>query len=707
MHWDLVAASSLFSLSLLWPIVQTIIGIGLIIFVHELGHFLAAKSCGVKCEKFYVGFDAFDINLGVLKIPRKLLHFTWGETEYGIGILPLGGYVKMLGQHDNPAEADQERERSTDSESGRLDPRSYMAKTVPQRMLIISAGVIMNLIFGIIFATMAFSFGVSYQPPTIGGTYSGSPAWQKNLSGAEVIEVNGIKTGDRYYPFNSLAEAVVMGGEDVEVDLEIRRPGTESQTEKLSVTPVSGLINQRGMDFPMLGIAPMQSSRLRLNDFVIEHAPAFDSTFESGDLITKVNGASVNNLVDLKKELSKIWDQDATFTVLRGVEEKVFTYRQYQDKGASTGKEFDVVVKPNPMFIDGLSMAYGEIVSVQEGSPAHQEGIKPKDKILSVNDKPFNPMLLSQDLRQMARDGQTAKLTVRRFEGEQENILTFNLVPQFLTGVSSEDVGLPFAVDEIGIAFRVLSEVADVAPEGPAAKSGIAKGDVFVKATIEYSDTQIREKYLAENKKIFEISGDDLANSWPIVNQQMQAAWPSAVLKLVIKRGGKEMPPVEIALVKSEKYFNIIRGIGLEPLQEVYISPTLADAAKCGLYQVSYDSQKILKLLKQLFVGKVPVTALGGIGTIAIVSTSEATSGTTRLLLFLTLLSVNLAILNFLPIPVLDGGHMVFLAYEGVTGRPPNEKVQEGLTMIGALMLLTLMVFAFGMDIWRFSSFFQ
>ena len=69
------------------------LGLGAVIFVHELGHFLVAKACGVKCEKFFIGFD-----IGGYKLSHR-----WGETEYGIGILPLGGYVKMLGQDDDPA----------------------------------------------------------------------------------------------------------------------------------------------------------------------------------------------------------------------------------------------------------------------------------------------------------------------------------------------------------------------------------------------------------------------------------------------------------------------------------------------------------------------------------------------------------------------------------------------------------------------------
>src|SRR5215212_11884224 len=88
-------------------------GLTFVIFVHELGHFLVAKACGVKCEKFYVGFDflEFKIPFTNWKIPRSLLKFQWGETEYGIGSLPLGGYVKMLGQDDDPRNAEHEAAR--------------------------------------------------------------------------------------------------------------------------------------------------------------------------------------------------------------------------------------------------------------------------------------------------------------------------------------------------------------------------------------------------------------------------------------------------------------------------------------------------------------------------------------------------------------------------------------------------------------------
>src|SRR5262245_9608597 len=196
-----------------WPVVLGVAGgLGFVIFVHELGHFLVAKACGVKCEKFYLGFDIYGL---------KICKFQWGETEYGIGILPLGGYVKMLGQDDNPARMAEETRRArlqsetapvgaasagTGSEEsiaiaehapplthGDLppepvsdphapyDPRSYMAQSVPKRMAIISAGVIMNVIFAFIMAAIAYGLGVKETPCIVGNVVPGGAAWQADL----------------------------------------------------------------------------------------------------------------------------------------------------------------------------------------------------------------------------------------------------------------------------------------------------------------------------------------------------------------------------------------------------------------------------------------------------------------------------------------------------------------------------------------------
>ena len=115
---------------------------------------------------------------------------------------------------------------------------------------------------------------------------------------------------------------------------------------------------------------------------------------------------------------------------------------------------------------------------------------------------------------------------------------------------------------------------------------------------------------------------------------------------------------------------------------------------------------QVITVLKKLATGKLAVTNLGGPGTIIAVAAMESSEGPARLLLFLTLISANLAVVNFLPIPVLDGGHMMFLTYEGIRGKPMNEQIQFKLTLLGLVMVLTLMVCVIGLDINRFLPWF-
>ena len=141
----------------------------------------------MKCENFYVGFDV-PIKIGPIRLPSKLVHFQWGETEYGIGAIPLGGYVKMLGQNDDPRSAEEEPSefgprtltqiqmiRSSSTRSPILSGQERGA-----RMVIISAGVVMNIFFGVLMAAWAYSGagGVPYEPAVIGEVLPGDPAWK-------------------------------------------------------------------------------------------------------------------------------------------------------------------------------------------------------------------------------------------------------------------------------------------------------------------------------------------------------------------------------------------------------------------------------------------------------------------------------------------------------------------------------------------------
>lgn len=117
-------------------------GISTLIVVHEFGHFLVARLCGVRCEKFYIGFDFWGLSL---------VKFRWGETEFGLGVFPFGGYVKMLGQEDDPSRMAQEKNPAS---------TSFASQSVERRASIVVAGIVMNLIFAVFCASTAYMIGL-------------------------------------------------------------------------------------------------------------------------------------------------------------------------------------------------------------------------------------------------------------------------------------------------------------------------------------------------------------------------------------------------------------------------------------------------------------------------------------------------------------------------------------------------------------------
>jgi regulator of sigma E protease len=118
-----------------------------------------------------------------------------------------------------------------------------------------------------------------------------------------------------------------------------------------------------------------------------------------------------------------------------------------------------------------------------------------------------------------------------------------------------------------------------------------------------------------------------------------------------------------------------------------------------GAHKTIDSTLLVYRMLHSVGTGKVSPRMVSGPLGIVGMALAVARSGLGDFLAFLTLLSANLAVINFLPIPVLDGGHMALLIYEGIRGKPADERVQEVMTWIGLILLLTLMVWAFGLDL--------
>jgi len=698
-HCVILADSFWANPSSYWAIFQMVMGLGAVIFVHELGHFLVAKMCGVKCDKFYVGFDAFDIKIGDrVIIPKSLVKYQWGETEYGIGIMPFGGYVKMLGQDDNPANMEEEIKRSmADGEDvseamsaglidrEKMDPRSYLAKSVVQRMMIISAGVIFNLVFAILFAALAFKAGVNYQPPSIGTVVGGGPAWENNLVGADIKRIGEQKVEGSYFTQSDMANEIVFNGDEQPLEFEVQRYN-QSQTSIVEITPRKGVVRQLP-DLAFIG------SGVRMEPIIgkpgaIEGNTAFDAKpeFKPKDRVVEVNGTKIETDIDLRRVLMKDADQVATFVLERAT-----------DDGKT--EKISTDVQPNPFRRFGFGLTWGAITAIQKESPAVEAGLEVGDEILKVDGQPRGDLLVfNNQLVKSARSEKTVELTVKR-AGEEQTITVTPVVPNVISNAPPFQV---VAADALGIAIAYTNVIETIEPNTPAAESGLQVGDQISKFEFLLTDDQKKDSPGLDGEVIDVVNGD--ANVVELIGRAQTFA-PGTKVRLVVVRQMEEKS-IELASYASDEYFSQMRGIALTVKEDHYQATSWSDAFALGARQVKNDSMRVLTFLKKLVTGKVSPKNLGGPGTIAVVATSEASQGTSRLLLFLTLLSANLAVVNFLPIPVLDGGHMMFLAYEGLFRRPVTPQVQNLLMLFGFVFIIGLMLFVVAMDIGRISKMF-
>lgn len=708
--------------AIVWTILAVAGGLGLVIFVHELGHFLAAKACGVKVEKFYIGFD---IPMGFL--PSSLFRFRWGETEYGIGILPLGGYVKMLGQDDNPKNQALENERikirkgepgdeseSAGEEAFEWDPRSYPAKPVWQRMIIISAGVVMNLIFAVIFAAIAYGQGVSYMPCLLGGSSPGDPAWVAGLQGGDkILQIGRHGQPDEQLRFDKdLMIDVTLNGTKHPLDLLIRRAG-QIEPVWLSLTPTDRLADS---DRPAtLGVRPAVTTVLASVDplGLDEDAQAAYAVLHPGDEIVAVDGQELPR----DPQTGLIFEHELERLLAAQMAEPVrLTVRRTAATGtadAALPQALQATLPPTPLRITGLVMESGPVIGVRQGSPAEQAGFREGDVLVSMDGAELgDPLTLNQRL--LPRVGQLVEFGVRRGEAAEPILLQATpVVPRaYQDGFSP---GSPVGIDCLGLAFHVTHVVRDVLPDSPAAQAGLRPGDrliaaVFTKDGKPEGDPVPLVKTSSSPLGFWRSSGSGTAEepagerdlyNWYFVHNLVNLA-ADASLEVTYRRGASEERAAVIEPTYAADSFYPARRLRTTSLSLVRTAQSWPEAWSLGYQETAASVKKVFAVLQRLFTGKLSYRNLGGPIMIVRAAGSEASEGLARLLVFLTFLSANLAVLNFLPIPALDGGHMLFLLAEGVRGKPLNERLQVTLTLIGVGCLLSLMVLVFTLDIQRF-----
>ena len=694
--------AGLLSPSNLIAFMKAAFGLGIVIFVHELGHFLVAKACGVKCEKFYVGFDP-PLKIAGINLPRTLFKKQVGETEYGIGIVPLGGYVKMLGQDDNPANAAAEAERIRIS-GEQLDPRSYPAKSVPQRMAIISAGVVFNLIFGLLFAACAYKMGVKYTPTVIGGAGIGDPAWLAGIKpGDQIVALEADKEDDDKLRFiNDLKFKMFSLDKGENVDMRLKN--LDGDVRSITIEPNSGYAKQVGT--PTIGV---WMARAPVVYAVMEDSIALDAGLEPGDEITAVTVDGERTPID---PTGVAIDLQAVLARSQGKPITLSVNRKDKESGTVESKDIGLGVDANVRF--GIELAMGPIICLQKGSVAEQIGLKVGDVISQINGQPVgDPLTLP--IRLLKYIGQETELTVQRGDST-EQISVVMPAPKTATSVRRRNG--PLGLDALGIGYVLHPAVTGVVPGSPAENAGVQVGDVLQSVKLVIPDEPIPEdkrwKYFSgyqqyrkdsRNRQMLEafeldkpVLVDEQNNNWPFIVNSVQGAITKFEIDLKFKRNGEEQM-LHLKPAKSDTTVDTSRGFALKSYERTRVATSWGEALSLGYRELGDGMKQVVFVLRKIASN---YKNLGGPLTIVAAATMEASEGLPRLLIFLTLLSANLAVLNFLPIPVLDGGHMLFLAYEGIVGKPVDERIQMSLTLVGFGLLMRLMIFVFGLDLTRF-----
>ena len=267
-------------------LISFVIVLGVLIFIHELGHFLVAKFSGVGVEKFSLGFGP------------KLIGFRKGETEYRVSLLPLGGYVKMVGE--NPGEEVTDRERS----------RSFKDQSVLTRGAIVASGPIMNLVLAVILLPLIFIIGINIpgyleKPAEIGYVVRDEAASRTGLEKGDVIErINGKEIENwedllstlTINPEKELRITVARGGETFVTTL---TPGTSDLTG----------VGSAGILPPMEPVIGELSAGY----------PAEEAGLRPGDVIRAIDGVEITHWAELESFI-KDNGEERHLTVSRGSE---------------------------------------------------------------------------------------------------------------------------------------------------------------------------------------------------------------------------------------------------------------------------------------------------------------------------------------------------------------------------------------------------
>lgn len=744
-------------LSFLFTAFQVAFGFGFMIFVHELGHFIMAKKAGVKVEKFFLGFDFWNL---------KFFSITRGGTEYGIGVFPLGGYVKMLGQEDLPTGQMKTEDLPSDH---------YLAKTTGQRAAIIASGVVMNFLSAFLLCILVFYMGVDFIQPVVGDISGNSPAWKSGIRvGDRIISING----EKIERWNDVAMGMALSDSDnnihsVVVERDGKRVAIDLETSRHEMTGLQHAGIQPMFDLKVRGIAE--------DGYMSEPSPAMKAGLEIGDRITGWNGEPLQSWQDFIRRVRVSVNQRVQLTVERDGEKRRIDFvpspkpvemRYYEcgvhplstmrvtgvrtggpadragiregdrliavdgretasldelgeilaENGSTRvritlkrdGKPLEVELTPvhdkeSDRYLIEVSLDsspfLGPVNAVENDSPADKAGISEGDFIVQCDGK---PVFTFYDLKTAFENGKRHQLTVRKKNGEMTQTaiaLRTNSKPGFFERFSQRlDTLFNSRIhinDPLGSGMTLSREyiAGTIEPGSTAAESGITRGDKL--HTIEYTLNGEPVVIQGEALRGWGAVGYYFTQMISARDMKKKQADPEGIeLTVSVKRGEEIAGPFSLHPVETPENKEGWAGIKPAPLSFTVKPENFLDACRYGLTEPVVMLKKVFNVLHGLFIShRVSTRSLSGPLGIVTVTYLYARMGLSKLIYLLAFISVNLAVVNILPFPVLDGGHLVFLFIEKLRGKPVDIKIQEWIQTAGLIILLAFVIYVTMNDI--------